>query len=288
MTYWWNLISSRSIAFPFAARPCASKRTRSLRPSLHSGMPLKESAKQVMKTTTNSTIGLAFRPPSHSLGNIEMEKLHTSNMCASSMHQQHQNGWADHCYWPECWHSPLHQGIPTQQETTLCLEVKILLFARIVSIIIPLSANVQTRPTIMILESLALTMLQTSGMSPVDYHRAHCKTCLILLILDAFHSPWDCIRDSHWRADSYLHSVCICFDELAKNLGFCVLRISKVHHLIKQFILQWTASKQIFKWQWCWHRTETIFWYKSLLLEHQFQCEFPKDKDAYHNNKIVT
>jgi hypothetical protein len=25
-----------------------------------------------------------------------------------------------------------------------------------------------------------------------------------------------------------------------------------------------------------------------LLLEHQFQCEFPKDKDAYHNNKIVT
>ncbi len=202
----------------------------------------------------------SLSPPSHSLGNIEMEKLHTSNMCASSMHQQHQNGWADHCYWPECWHSPLHQGIPTQQETTLCLEVKILLFARIVSIIIPLSANVQTRPTIMILESLALTMLQTSGMSPVDYHRAHCETCLILLILDAFHSPWDCIRDSHWRADSYLHSVCICFDELAKNLGFCVLRISKVHHLIKQFILQWTASKQIFKWQWCWHRIETIFW----------------------------
>jgi hypothetical protein len=55
-------------------------------------MPLKESAKQVMKTTTNSTIGLAFHPTSPSLGNIEMEKLHTSNMCASSMHQQHQNG----------------------------------------------------------------------------------------------------------------------------------------------------------------------------------------------------
>ena len=38
--YWWNLMSSKSIAFPFVARPCASSSTLSFRPSLHSGIPL--------------------------------------------------------------------------------------------------------------------------------------------------------------------------------------------------------------------------------------------------------
>ena len=39
-TYWWNLMSSRSMALPFVVLPWASNRTLSFNPSLHSGMPL--------------------------------------------------------------------------------------------------------------------------------------------------------------------------------------------------------------------------------------------------------
>lgn len=39
-SYWWNLISSRSMALPFVDWPWDSKSSLSFKPSLHSGMPL--------------------------------------------------------------------------------------------------------------------------------------------------------------------------------------------------------------------------------------------------------
>lgn len=59
----------------------------------------------------------------------------------------------------------------------------------------------------------------------------------IILIIYALTTPRNCICHSHWRVLVDLHPVCIRLDKLTKNLSFRILRVTKVHHFIKQFIL---------------------------------------------------
>jgi hypothetical protein len=149
----------------------------------------------------------------------------TSSMCASSRHRRHLNAPTDHCCWPECSHFLLHQEIPVQ-----VWEKQSILFLRALH---TSTANANT-----CVNYWHSRHNGTRNLANFDKWSNTVDACLVLFVLDAFHSPGYGVCYCHGRSLVNLHSVCVSFDKLAKNFRFCVLGIPKIHHLVEKLILQ--------------------------------------------------